>query len=78
MRSIDTIFHLIHPDAASVEAKTLKFMTNTVKQRVFVSSVLEGFHDFREAARAGIIAAGGEPVLIEDYPSANISPCRVS
>lgn len=38
--------------------------------RVFVSSVVEGFHEFRETARAGVIAAGGEPVLVnEDFPS---------
>ena len=38
--------------------------------RVFVSSVIEGFEAYREAARAGIKAAGGEPVLVnEDFPS---------
>lgn len=38
--------------------------------RVFVSSVVEGFQEYREAARAGIEAAGGEPVLVnEDFPS---------
>lgn len=40
------------------------------KPRVFVSSVVDGFHEFREAARLGITAAGGEPVLVnEDFPS---------
>lgn len=37
------------------------------KPRVFVSSVMEGFEDFRKAARQGIIAAGGEPVMAEDF-----------
>lgn len=39
-------------------------------QRVFVSSVVKGFESYREAARRGIEAAGGEPVLVnEDFPS---------
>lgn len=43
--------------------------------RVFVSSVAEGFEDYREAAREGIEAAGGEPVLVnEDFPSVPASP----
>ena len=41
-----------------------------VKPRVFVSSVIEGFSEVREAARAAIIAVGGDPVLVnEDFPS---------
>jgi len=41
-----------------------------MKPRVFVSSVVEGFSEFREAARAGIEAVGGEPLLVnEDFPS---------
>jgi hypothetical protein len=41
-----------------------------VSQRIFVSSVVEGFGEFREAAREGVVAAGGEPVLVnEDFPS---------
>jgi hypothetical protein len=43
------------------------------KTRVFVSSVMENFVQFREAARAGILEAGGEPVLVEDFPSLSIS-----
>lgn len=40
------------------------------KPRVFVSSVIDGFESHREAAREGIKAAGGEPVLVnEDFPS---------
>jgi len=45
-----------------------------MKPRVFVSSVIEGFEEYREAARRGIVAAGGEPVLIEDYSSLPASP----
>jgi hypothetical protein len=41
-----------------------------VKPRVFVSSVVDGLRDYRQAAREGIIAAGGEPVLVnEDFPA---------
>ena len=40
------------------------------RPRVFVSSVVDGFGEFRRAARAGVAAAGGEPVLVnEDFPS---------
>lgn len=38
--------------------------------RVFVSSVVEGFEEFRAAARRGIERAGGKPVLVnEDFPA---------
>lgn len=40
------------------------------RPRVFVSSVVEGFKEFRQAAREGIEAAGGQPVLVnEQFPS---------
>ena len=39
------------------------------KPRVFVSSVMDRFDEYRAAARAGIEAAGCEPVLIEDSPA---------
>ncbi len=40
------------------------------RPRVFVSSVIEGFAEFRQATREAIAAAGGEPVLVnEDSPS---------
>jgi hypothetical protein len=46
-----------------------------MKPRVFVSSVVEGFEEMREAARRGIIAAGCDPLLLnEDFPSASVSP----
>jgi hypothetical protein len=42
--------------------------------RVFVSSVIEGFQLYREAARTAIQEAGGEPVLVnEDFPSRSSS-----
>lgn len=44
------------------------------KPRVFVSSVMEGFEEYRAAARAGIEAAGCEPVLVEDNPALPVSP----
>jgi hypothetical protein len=41
--------------------------------RVFVSSVMSGFEPYRAAARAGIIDAGMTPILIEDFPSLDMS-----
>ena len=35
--------------------------------RVFVSSVMENFQEYRAAARQGIVDAGGEPVMAEDF-----------
>lgn len=41
-----------------------------MKPRVFVSSVINGFEEFRKAVRHGIEDAGGEPVLVnEDFPA---------
>lgn len=45
-----------------------------MKPRVFVSSVIDGFEEYRAAARLGITEAGGDPVLIEDYPGLPVSP----
>jgi len=40
------------------------------RSRVFVSSVIEGFAEYRQAARNGIEQAGGEGVLVnEDFRS---------
>lgn len=39
------------------------------KPRVFVSSIMQGFESFREAARAGIAASGCEPLMAEDWSS---------
>jgi len=45
------------------------------KPRVFVSSIVEGFAEYRNAARLGIQDAGGDPVLVnEDFPSLPTSP----
>jgi hypothetical protein len=42
----------------------------TARPRVFVSSVIEGFAEYRQAAREGIDQAGGEGVLVnEDFPA---------
>lgn len=44
------------------------------RPRVFVSSVVEGFDAYREAARAAIHSAGGEAILVnEDFPSIHTS-----
>ncbi len=42
--------------------------------RIFVSSVIDGFEAFRDAARRGIEAGGAEPVMVEDFPSLGTSP----
>ena len=40
------------------------------RSRVFVSSVIEGFTEYRQAARKGIEQASGEGILVnEDFPS---------
>ena len=44
-----------------------------MKPRVFVSSVMDGFAEYREAARSAITTVGGEAVLVEDYPSLSAS-----
>jgi hypothetical protein len=44
------------------------------KPRVFISSVVDGYAEMREAARAGVIAAGLKPILAnEDFPSLAVS-----
>lgn len=42
---------------------------STPRPRVFVSSVMQGFELFRDAARAGVQAGACEPVMAEDWPS---------
>jgi len=45
------------------------------RPRVFISSVVEGFEEFRAAARHGVEDADGEPVLVnEDFPALSSSP----
>ncbi len=47
----------------------------TPRPRVFVSSVVQGFEEFREVARNAIVRSGGEAVLVnEDFPALAISP----
>jgi hypothetical protein len=42
----------------------------SARPRVFVSSVIEGFQAYRQAAARAVEAAGGEPVLVnEQFPS---------
>lgn len=35
---------------------------------------MEGFEEYREAARAGVIGAGAEPIMAEDFPSSAATP----
>lgn len=44
------------------------------RPRVFVSSVMGGYKNFRDAAGEGIRQAGCEPVRAEDFPAATASP----
>lgn len=45
-----------------------------MKPRVFISSVMDGYSDKRLSARAAVEAAGGEPVMAEDFPAGASSP----
>ena len=42
--------------------------------RIFISSVMDGYENFRDAARDGIRQAGCESVRAEDFPAATVSP----
>ena len=44
------------------------------RPRVFISSVMDGYENFRDAASDGIRQAGCEPVRAEDFPAATASP----
>lgn len=46
----------------------------SARPRVFVSSVIDGFEEYRQAAARAIEASGGEPVLVnEQFPSVTTS-----
>ncbi len=45
-----------------------------IRPRVFVSSVMTDFQEHREAARRAINNAGGDAVLVEDFPALPVSP----
>ena len=44
------------------------------RPRVFISSVMEGYEAFRDAAAEGIRRAGCDPVRAEDFPASSTSP----
>lgn len=44
------------------------------RPRVFISSVMDGYGQFRDAAADGVRQAGCEPVRAEDFPAAGHSP----
>ena len=44
------------------------------RPRIFVSSVMQGYRDYRDAARRGIQRAGCDPVLAEDFAAQSTSP----
>ena len=47
---------------------------NEPRPRVFVSSVMKGYEQYRKAARKGISQAGCDPVLAEDFAAQDASP----
>jgi hypothetical protein len=46
------------------------------QQRIFVSSVIEGYRDYRQAAVDGISDVGAEPVWFERFGAATAIPVR--
>ena len=46
-------------------------------KKVFISSVINGFEEFRQAAKEAVEAAGMQPVMVEDLPSQTYSPKQV-
>jgi hypothetical protein len=48
-----------------------------MRPTAFVSSVIEGFESYREAAAVGLKAAGVTPLRVEDLPSTDRSPRNV-
>jgi len=49
-----------------------------IRPRVFVSSVIDGFQEYREVTRQAIKESGGEPILVnEDFSSLMDSPRNV-
>ena len=44
------------------------------RPRVFISSIMEGYEAFRDAAAEGIRRAGCDPVRAEDFPASSTSP----
>lgn len=49
-------------------------MTGEPRPRIFVSSIMTGYGDVREAAARAIEEAGCEPVLAERFPAGTVSP----
>jgi len=48
--------------------------------KVFISSIIRGFKQFREAARDAVVEAGMQPVMVEDpelFPAQSMSPQTV-
>lgn len=48
-----------------------------MRPKIFVSSVIEGFNEYRQSAKQGIIECGGDPILVEDCPGLPISPRNI-
>lgn len=42
--------------------------------KIFVSSLVSGFEDFRAAARAAIVSLGHQPVMVEDFGAVPMTP----
>lgn len=53
--------------------RTHQMTDRTPLPRVFVSSVIDGFESVRRCAREAIKRAGGEPVLVEDFHTQDVT-----
>jgi Domain of unknown function (DUF4062) len=49
-------------------------MNNMPRRRIFISSLMQGYGQIRDAAARGIERAGCEPVRAEDFPAAGTAP----
>lgn len=44
------------------------------KPRIFISSIMDGYRDRRDAARTAVESIGGDPVMAEDFSAGTTSP----
>jgi hypothetical protein len=65
---------LIDRAAAAPRADEREVLAWGVEQRVFVSSIIDGYKDYREAAVDAIREVGAEPILFEQFGGRDSSP----
>jgi hypothetical protein len=67
---MSVVYACLLPVVRKKDSRRTIMTVTTARSRVFVSSVVEGFAEYRQAARSGIEQAGGEAVLVnEDFPA---------